>query len=57
MRLCYLKNRNPRDKVCKGWVTARAAKWTVLGTDFNDGVYFYLDFPNSSSLKTGWVAA
>ncbi|MFD4630653.1 hypothetical protein ACFVYR_11600 [Streptomyces sp. NPDC058284] len=57
MKLCYLKNRNPDNKVCKGWVTAKAAKWTVLGKDFNDGVYFYLDFPNSPYLKTGWVAA
>ncbi|WP_331727987.1 hypothetical protein [Streptomyces sp. NBC_00158] len=57
LRLCYLKDRDEDRKVCKGWLTAKPGKWTVLGTDFGDGTYFYIDFPNSDTLKTGLVAA
>ncbi|MEU2391384.1 hypothetical protein [Streptomyces sp. NPDC007369] len=57
MQLCYLKNRNPNDEVCKSRVSVKTGRWTVLGTGFNDGVYFYFKFPNKGAHKTGLVAA
>ncbi|GCD98571.1 hypothetical protein [Embleya hyalina] len=57
IRLCYLKNRDPGKEVCKGEVTVKTGKWTVLGTDFENGAYFYFKFPNTDAHKTGLVAA
>ncbi|WP_331772649.1 hypothetical protein OG948_55120 (plasmid) [Embleya sp. NBC_00888] len=57
IELCYLKNRDPRKEVCKGRVTVKTGKWTVLGTDFDNGAYFYFKFANTTSHKWGLVAA
>ncbi|MEU5189610.1 hypothetical protein AB0G83_21025 [Streptomyces klenkii] len=57
IKLCYLKNHDPGQETCKGQVTVKSGKWTVLGTDFNNGVYFYFKFSNTSAHKTGLVAA
>ncbi|MGK5545503.1 hypothetical protein ACSNOH_12325 [Streptomyces sp. URMC 127] len=57
IQLCYLKNHDPSKTTCKGQVTVQPGKWTVLGTDFNDNVYFYFRFTNASVQKTGLVAA
>ncbi|GAU70705.1 hypothetical protein SSP35_22_00080 [Streptomyces sp. NBRC 110611] len=56
VKLCYLKDRDPNKETCNRMVTAKAGQWKVLGRDFRDGVYFYLDFVNSNAHKTGLVA-
>ncbi|MEU8546151.1 hypothetical protein AB0C81_03915 [Streptomyces roseoverticillatus] len=57
IQLCYLKNHDPSQETCKGWVTVTTGRWTVLGTGFNDGAYFYFKFTNTNAHKTGLVAA
>jgi hypothetical protein len=57
LRLCYLKNHDPGQPVCKGWVDVYTGRWTVLGTDFKDGVEFWFEFSNVNARKTGLVAA
>lgn len=54
--LCYLKDRNPERKVCKDLVTVKTGRWTVLGTGFENGAYFWFRFPNTGAHKTGLVA-
>ncbi|WP_030671752.1 hypothetical protein [Streptomyces sp. NRRL B-1347] len=57
IQLCYLKNHDLEQRVCKGEVTAPGGSWKILGTDFKDGVEFWLRFGNVSARKTGLVAA
>ncbi|MCF3102134.1 hypothetical protein IPZ58_11115 [Streptomyces roseoverticillatus] len=57
IELCYLKNHNPGQEVCKGRVTVKSGRWTILGTGFDDGAYFYFKFANTAAHKTGLVAA
>jgi hypothetical protein len=57
MTLCWLKDRNDTDSdVCKDEVDVRPGKWTILGTGFRDGTYFYFKFANKGAHKTGLVA-
>ncbi|MGW5867080.1 hypothetical protein ACWFRJ_33495 [Streptomyces sp. NPDC055239] len=57
LKLCYLKNHDQNQMVCKSEVNAPGGRWTILGTDFKDGVEFWLRFSNAGAHKTGLVAA
>ncbi|QDQ15729.1 hypothetical protein [Streptomyces spectabilis] len=57
LKLCYLKNHDQNQVVCKDEVNVPGGRWKILGTDFKDGVEFWLRFSNTGAHKTGLVAA
>ncbi|QCX81718.1 hypothetical protein C9F11_40690 [Streptomyces sp. YIM 121038] len=57
LKLCYLKNHDENQVVCKDEVNVPGGSWKILGTDFKDGVEFWLRFSNAGARKTGLVAA